>query len=1207
MNTLTLFQKQISARFFAALTILSLLLTAFPAAFFLAEAASTGISVNNPTLTTEIYQKVNFVVSTIKDATDPSVGTYITVSDNGGAGSFFSGKINGECNSSSVDPDNQFAISDNKGVCYSNAVGDVYTITVQLFDITGPIGSPIDVEITVTVPAQNNAIEKKIDICHLNNGNGYIWQNVNLNSIGSGHGSNGVNMGDIIPPIPDSTIFHEGFNWDWGESWWNNECSDPNPNPEPIYGCMDKEAANYNPDATVNISVRCEYPEPSKCVNLLENGSFETPIADASAEAGGFWEVFASVTGWDISSDGLEIWNNMFGGASDGEQNIELDGNLSTTITQVVPTQVGATYELKFDFSPRPGQSLVENNINALVGGNILINAQGDGTSLSSTNWTTHSDTFVATSTLTSIAFADAGTTNTSYGGLADNAQLCLVSEPEPVATLVADKIICTNEADLPNWNTNQNSAPTITASTAAEWVTEHDSCELVDDWQFEWAKNGVSDPGDTLVGTAGANWHTFTGSTQVPSTNFTAGSFWVREVLQSGYIPFTHEATPNNADDVTAEMYCHTDGLNYDNLDRVDNPQAGESHYCVAWNVPEVQQCTVTAVSDTGTVVVENNTFAVETYDGNTAWTASIPGAKWIWETFQVQNPEATTTKTFHESFTVTDVQNAVLDVAVDNTYKVFINDVLIYDVTEPNNFKSFTQDNYNVASYLHDGENTLDFEVTNIPLKNSTYMTNPAGVLYKLVVNAETDCSLTTAPETYSIDGYKWSDTNGDGAWGEGESGIENWGIVVRPMSLEAVENVFVPAQDAVVTTANSLVAGRTYLVEAKGTYKFGVRTDYEADSEWSNRSDVYTDNPLLSHGWTIGELTYPSVVGLDLQINGQNIDWGTFNEDHLYKTIVVGGDAPLDFFILDSAYGDNTGGLNVSIYDVTDYLTHTDVDGHYSITVPVGDYQVVEVLQDGFTQTYPKNPSYYHVTVPDENSGYDFGNKPDEVPVVDVCPNLEGDQSEIPQGMEKDEEGQCIIVVPPPIDVCPNIDGVQTEIPAGMEKDEEGQCVQTPTDSEPEPETPVVIEERSRNSSSGGRRKVKPAPQVLGVATTAPTFCPLIIDHMQMGWDNSPLEVMKLQLFLNMFRNTFGGTENPVTGFFGPTTDANVKAFQEHYRSETLDPWFNQGIVPHNRATGFVYKTTKWKINEIVCPGYESVPSFAGEDLTTNTDID
>jgi len=107
--------------------------------------------------------------------------------------------------------------------------------------------------------------------------------------------------------------------------------------------------------------------------------------------------------------------------------------------------------------------------------------------------------------------------------------------------------------------------------------------------------------------------------------------------------------------------------------------------------------------------------------------------------------------------------------------------------------------------------------------------------------------------------------------------------------------------------------------------------------------------------------------------------------------------------------------------------------------------------------------------------------------------------------------------------------------------------------------------------------------------------------LTDYMQIGAENDKWGVTKLQLFLNIFV-----APNPVTGVFGETTDANVKTFQEKYRSEILDTWFERGIVPHNRPTGFVYKTTQWKINNLICPENTTLPDFTGEDLSANIDL-
>jgi hypothetical protein len=155
----------------------------------------------------------------------------------------------------------------------------------------------------------------------------------------------------------------------------------------------------------------------------------------------------------------------------------------------------------------------------------------------------------------------------------------------------------------------------------------------------------------------------------------------------------------------------------------------------------------------------------------------------------------------------------------------------------------------------------------------------------------------------------------------------------------------------------------------------------------------------------------------------------------------------------------------------------------------------------------------------------------------------------------------------------------------------------------DESPEVTPPVISPETISRNNTGTRLA---RPGVLGAATSAPSMCPFLVDFMQMGIENDKMEVTKLQIFLNVFRGMFGGTENPIDGVFGATTDANVKAFQEHFKAEVLTPWFTRGIVPNDRPTGFVYKTTLWKINSIVCPDYAILPDFTGEDLTTNVDL-
>ncbi len=168
----------------------------------------------------------------------------------------------------------------------------------------------------------------------------------------------------------------------------------------------------------------------------------------------------------------------------------------------------------------------------------------------------------------------------------------CVVGDK--FATVVAKKIVCTNEAELPNYG---NGGPNITANTAADWVATHNSCSLVSGWEFEWNNNQTNIPSDTLVGRAGAPWNVFgptnasgVASVRINLNNLTNDRVYFREVLKSGYIPFTYGQNANsNTNNVSAEFYCDTDVINYDNRDVIQGMVDGGTYNCVAWNSPVV------------------------------------------------------------------------------------------------------------------------------------------------------------------------------------------------------------------------------------------------------------------------------------------------------------------------------------------------------------------------------------------------------------------------------------------------------------------------------------------------------------------------------------------------------------------------------------------------------------------------------------------
>ncbi len=102
----------------------------------------------------------------------------------------------------------------------------------------------------------------------------------------------------------------------------------------------------------------------------------------------------------------------------------------------------------------------------------------------------------------------------------------------------------------------------------------------------------------------------------------------------------------------------------------------------------------------------------------------------------------------------------------------------------------------------------------------------------------------------------------------------------------------------------------------------------------------------------------------------------------------------------------------------------------------------------------------------------------------------------------------------------------------------------------------------------------RELTRAPEV---PTVIGGSCEYLKEYLRIGYNNNPTEVLKLQLFLKNFE---GFANISTSGFFDEVTDRSVRIFQDRYAADILTPW----NLPGN--TGYVYYTTKKKINEIYC---------------------
>lgn len=110
-------------------------------------------------------------------------------------------------------------------------------------------------------------------------------------------------------------------------------------------------------------------------------------------------------------------------------------------------------------------------------------------------------------------------------------------------------------------------------------------------------------------------------------------------------------------------------------------------------------------------------------------------------------------------------------------------------------------------------------------------------------------------------------------------------------------------------------------------------------------------------------------------------------------------------------------------------------------------------------------------------------------------------------------------------------------------------------------------------STPSGGGGGGYIIPPTVEEEIPTTCSEY---LLEYIRLGWNNNPLEVVKLQVFLNYFE----GFNLPITGVYTLADFNAVSIFQARYGRDILGPW---GI---SDSTGFVFITTRMAINNIVC---------------------
>lgn len=822
---------------------------------------------------------------------------------------------------------------------------------------------------------------------------------------------------------------------------------------------------DYN-DLIVKLVVDgCEDYPAGQCQNLLINGSFEEPVVTHNA----LWDKFASVTGWVIENvtddtlTTLELHRGWSGNAAaEGEQYAELDGDHSTRITQPVATIPGATYELSWAFAPRHNIAAEQNHLSVLVDG-VEVATEGPATGaagLAAGDWTHNSYSFVALDSTVDIAFADAGPSNT-FGTFLDDAQLCLVAEPDTAP-------YCGDGIKNQDWEQCE-----LGDTGCTDW------CQLETNQCTEdvFARVVVSEVSNTGAGDATSDVYLGQGADAIPEGTWfpvKLGGAPIVDAPVSGYEDVPGLAVARGADGVTVLLHGsqtasdkeHVEGyvefstgsmaLSQASLttgnDKLENPtdsvkqvkpgqdeiwiDGGLSYFWLTTTTADdgfvteyhAPSCTLSATVTLCKVdseaaplagwtlslfgdLVDSFDVPVDTAAGTDSSVSLTGGAPYIALASGTWLNDRTPDNLVDAEYSVendwdgnpimdgfTGYGTSILELAIDGTdgdwgpytsthqyaqgFTLASDGTVNFAILDSNyadNSGSLQVEIYEGFTAVTDHTGCVVFD--NVPF--GTYALdeqmqvgweNVSG-LGDVVIDDEQETFevVNVALDTITVE--KWSDDNESGVRDDGEDGVAGWDIVVKPQTLTPVDEFTVDSSSQTGTdTSVSLTSGRIYLVEAEGTYVYGganrvADAEYHSTNAWTTASDWGADNP------TEDQRT------LDLVIDDAELHWGSYTENpHLYKTVVTGDDAVVNFRIFERTaghYSDNSGELTVRIYDVTDHVVTTGDDGTATVDVVPGEYQIVEMQREGWTQTAPTGPSYCHLDTTNDETSCSFGN--------------------------------------------------------------------------------------------------------------------------------------------------------------------------------------------------------------------------------------
>jgi len=153
------------------------------------------------------------------------------------------------------------------------------------------------------------------------------------------------------------------------------------------------------------------------------NGAFEEPTCASVCE---FSAGSTEIPHWTVGGNSVDVVSVSYSEPAAGSQSIDLAGSGSGTLTQIVATTPGSTYTLKWKMAGNPvcGKQAKTMDVywNSVLADRIEFSTEGH--TVTSIGWVTRQVKVIASSSESSIKFADATPDNSWCGATLDDVSL---------------------------------------------------------------------------------------------------------------------------------------------------------------------------------------------------------------------------------------------------------------------------------------------------------------------------------------------------------------------------------------------------------------------------------------------------------------------------------------------------------------------------------------------------------------------------------------------------------------------------------------------------------------------------------------------------------------------------------------------------------------------------------------------------------------